>query len=167
MVAGAITEGLKGIAGRARPFADPTHSLDFRFGRGFSNDNDASFPSGEVTLAFAAASGVTAETARWPGSPSWVGPVSYGLASLVGISRIYENQHWASDVVAGAGVGTLSGLLVVRWNAAHPHNVIDRLLLPAAVAPNGHRGVAIVWSIAPRDAASTESGSRARADRSP
>jgi membrane-associated phospholipid phosphatase len=146
IVAAAITEGLKGVAGRARPFVDPTHSLDFRFGRGFSNDNYASFPSGEVTLAFAAASGVTAETARWPGSTPWVGPVSYGVAGLVGLSRIYQNQHWASDVVTGAGIGALSGLLVVRWNAAHPRNFIDRLLLPAAVAPTSHRGVAIMWS---------------------
>jgi hypothetical protein len=50
-------------------------------------------------------------------------------------------------VVAGAGIGTLSGLLVVRWNAAHPHNWFDRWLLPAAVVPTAQRGVSIVWSV--------------------
>jgi membrane-associated phospholipid phosphatase len=148
VVAGAVTEGLKGVAGRARPVADPKQSLSFRFGRGFSNDRAASFPSGEATLAFAAASALTAETARWgPGGTQLVGPISYGLATGIGLSRLYQNQHWASDVVAAAGIGILGGLLVVRWNAAHPKNWVDRLLLPAAVGPDGRRGIRVVWRL--------------------
>jgi hypothetical protein len=38
----------------------------------------------------------------------WVPIFAYGLASMVGISRIYHNEHWASDVMAGAAVGFLS-----------------------------------------------------------
>jgi membrane-associated phospholipid phosphatase len=38
----------------------------------------------------------------------WVPPVAYGLATLVGLSRIYDNAHWASDVMAGAAIGFLS-----------------------------------------------------------
>jgi membrane-associated phospholipid phosphatase len=148
VMAGAITEGLKGIAGRARPVVDPTRSLSFRFGRGFSDDHYASFPSGEATLAFAAASAITAETARWGGSGAGaVGPVSYGLATGVALSRIYKNEHWASDVAAGAGIGVLSGLVVVRLNAAHPRNWVDRWLLPAAVTPTAGGGVSIMWSV--------------------
>jgi len=151
VIAGAISEGLKGIAGRARPIYDPTQPFSFRFGRGFSDDRVASFPSGEATLAFAAASAVTAETARWgSGGTKWVGPISYGLATGVALSRLYKDQHWASDVVAGAGIGTLSGLLVVRWNAAHPNNWVDRLLLPAAVSPNGRGGLSVVWRLGAR-----------------
>jgi membrane-associated phospholipid phosphatase len=148
VVAGAVTEGLKGVAGRARPATDPTHALNFRFGRGFSDDRYASFPSGEATLAFAAASALTAETARWrPAGAAIVGPLSYGLATGVALSRVYKNEHWASDVVAGAGIGTLSGLLVVRWNAAHPKNWVDHVLLPVAVGPNGRRGIRVAWHV--------------------
>ncbi|MEO5563131.1 MAG: phosphatase PAP2 family protein [Chitinophagaceae bacterium] len=38
----------------------------------------------------------------------WVAPVAYALASLVGLSRIYDNAHWGSDILAGAAVGFLS-----------------------------------------------------------
>ncbi|HZS58005.1 MAG TPA: phosphatase PAP2 family protein [Gemmatimonadaceae bacterium] len=149
VLAGAITEGLKGIAGRSRPFADPTNQYDFRFGRGFTHDQDASFPSGETTLAFAAASATTAEIARWhPGDAAFVGPLSYGLATGVALGRVYKNQHWASDVTLGAGIGTLSGLLVVRWNAAHRRNWIDRVFLPAAISSDGRHGLQVTWRFA-------------------
>jgi membrane-associated phospholipid phosphatase len=38
----------------------------------------------------------------------WVPPVAYSLATLVGLSRIYDNAHWGSDVLAGAAIGFLS-----------------------------------------------------------
>ncbi|MDT8396933.1 MAG: phosphoesterase, partial [bacterium] len=37
------------------------------------------------------------------------------LASLVGVSRAIEGEHWASDIVLGALVGELSGRLAVRY----------------------------------------------------
>src|SRR4029078_5561166 len=43
----------------------------------------------------------------------WVPPLAYGLATLVGFSRIYNNAHWASDVMAGAAVGFLSAKGVI------------------------------------------------------
>ncbi len=42
---------------------------------------------------------------------------------------MYHNAHWASDVALGAGIGTFSGLKVVRYNHSHPKNRLDRLLL--------------------------------------
>ena len=38
----------------------------------------------------------------------WVPIVAYSLAGLVGLCRIYNNEHWASDVLAGAACGFAS-----------------------------------------------------------
>jgi len=59
---------------------------------------------------------------------------------------MYNNKHWASDVVVGAAVGSFSGWKVVGYSHAHPGNRLDRFFLGTRVAavPNG--GVAISWS---------------------
>ena len=54
---------------------------------------------------------------------------AYAGATLVGVSRMYNNMHWASDVIGGAAVGTLFGLKVVKYSHSHPGNRIDRALL--------------------------------------
>jgi membrane-associated phospholipid phosphatase len=133
----AITWVAKGLTGRARPFATAdTTAHDFKFGGGFGNTARQSFPSGHTTAAFAAAAAVTSEAERmWPHHFWLVAPVMYGGASLVGISRMYHDKHWASDVALGAAVGTFSGLKVVRYSHAHPHNRIDRAILGLQVIP--------------------------------
>ena len=40
--------------------------------------------------------------------------LAYSAASLIGISRITENRHWATDVLAGAALGFLTGRQVVN-----------------------------------------------------
>ena len=35
--------------------------------------------------------------------------IAYSIATLVGVSRITENKHWATDVLAGAALGYLTG----------------------------------------------------------
>jgi membrane-associated phospholipid phosphatase len=147
IAAGATTALIKGVAGRARPFvvAD-TNPHDYHSGRGFSDDRYASFPSGHVTTAFAAASAASQEIRYlWPHASRLWTPALYGAASLVGLSRIYNDQHWASDVVAGAAVGTLAARVVVRYQRAHPGNAIDRWLLPSSVTPQ-KGGMTMAWS---------------------
>jgi membrane-associated phospholipid phosphatase len=150
LVASGISNVLKGLMGRSRPyFVGDTIPSDFHFGKGFSGGSDRqSFPSGHSTTAFAAAAAVTSETRRlWPKAVWYVAPVMYGGATFVGLSRMYHNRHWASDVVLGAAIGTFSGLKVVRYSHAHPDNVIDRLILGASVAPDGHGGGVLSFSL--------------------
>jgi membrane-associated phospholipid phosphatase len=142
LISSGITGLLKGTLGRARPFVTAdTNPRDFKFGKGFSNSDRQSFPSGHTTTAFAAAASVTSEVQRlWPKYTWYVAPVMYGGATLVGLSRMYHNKHWASDVVLGAAVGTFGGLKTVRYSHAHPDNPIDRFMLHTTIAPDGHGG---------------------------
>jgi membrane-associated phospholipid phosphatase len=64
-----------------------------------------SFPSGHTTTAFAAAEFLRQEYGHV--SP-WYGIAGYAVATATGILRLYNNKHWVSDVVAGAGFGILS-----------------------------------------------------------
>ena len=132
---------LKGVVGRARPYLDVNDPHNYSWGRGFRAGGDyRSMPSGHTIAAFAAASAVTSETYRWWPRSRWIiGPVMYGGASAVGWSRMYNNKHWASDVIVGAAIGTFTGLKVVHWQHSHPGNIIDRTLLGPFVAPGADR----------------------------
>src|SRR6476469_9351843 len=131
-----VSTGMKVFFGRARPFADPANNLDFQLFRGLSDDKYRSFPSGHSTNAFAFASTVSRETEMWWPKSRWnIGSVMYGGATLVGLSRMYNNQHWASDVIGGAAVGTIVGLKVVKFQHSHPGNRVDRAFLSVNISP--------------------------------
>jgi len=130
LFANMLTGAIKYVAGRQRPFVDVTNPYDFQLWRGFKGDTYRSFPSGHSTTAFAFASALTRETQFWwPHAAFYVGTVFYGGAALVGASRMYNNMHWASDVMAGAAVGTLMGLKVVKYTHSHPDNYLDKRLI--------------------------------------
>ena len=138
----------KGLFGRARPeTTDAKDARSYHLGRGFKGGPYASFPSGHTTTAFAAASAVTAETSRWWPKSTWIiGPAMYGGATLVGLSRMYHNKHWASDVAMGALLGTFSGLKVVQYHHSHPDNRLDRWILgrtSLTMTPAGDLGLAL------------------------
>lgn len=42
---------------------------------------------------------------------------------------MYEDKHWASDVVMGAAIGVFAGLKTVRFNHTRTGNRLDRWLL--------------------------------------
>jgi hypothetical protein len=143
-----VTFVLKGVVGRGRPFLsngdDPD---DFHLGKGFSSSDWTSFPSGHTTTAFAAAAAVTNETTRWWPRSTWiVGPLMYGGATAVGLSRMYHSRHWASDVALGAAIGTFSGRKVVQYAHGHPGNKLDHLILHTSVIPNGRGGGVLAFS---------------------
>ncbi len=64
-----------------------------------------SFPSGHTATAFMGAELLRREYSEV--SP-WIGVAGYSVAAATGFLRIYNNRHWLTDVVAGAGVGILS-----------------------------------------------------------
>ena len=64
-----------------------------------------SFPSGHTATAFAAAEFLKQE---YKDLSPWYGYAGYTVAIATGTLRMYNNKHWFSDVVAGAGIGILS-----------------------------------------------------------
>lgn len=110
-----VTALLKGAFGRQRPFVNEETPNVFAAGRGFGTPGRTSFPSGHASTSFAFATALTsALRVRNPKAARYVGPALYGTAALVGVSRVYGAHHWASDIAAGATIGTLSGWLVTR-----------------------------------------------------
>ena len=119
ITAGAMETVLKYLTGRTRPSAyGPTVESEPKFYGPFSkrarNINGSkefsSFPSGHTTVAFAAATVFAKEYKN-----SVVVPIlAYSAATMIGLSRLTENKHWASDVLVGAALGYLEGRQVVN-----------------------------------------------------
>lgn len=114
ITAGVIETALKVLTGRQRPnYIDPvTQRPSPTFHGPFYNTDNLykSFPSGHTTAAFAAATVYAMEYRKQILVPI----ISYTAASLVGISRVVENKHWATDVLLGATLGYLCGRQVVN-----------------------------------------------------
>lgn len=111
---GLMVAGMKTLAGRARPHIDPG-PYEYALTRGFRGAEFRSFPSGHTAQAFALAASLGGELSEhFDWSPRWLAPVLYGAASMTGLSRIYHDRHWGSDVVMGAAIGTLASRLIQR-----------------------------------------------------
>ncbi|WP_245562253.1 phosphatase PAP2 family protein [Niabella aurantiaca] len=90
----------KSVIRRNRP-AYTDHHLDFH--TPFSGDRyHTSFPSGHTLTVMTLA---TAVSEAYGKKHRWVPWVAYSIAGLTGISRIYHNRHWSSDVWIGASLG--------------------------------------------------------------
>ncbi len=119
ITASALESVMKYVSGRTRPsFYDPSVEAEPKFLGPFSKTAKtssgkktySSFPSGHTTVAFAAATVFASEYRDKPIVPI----IAYSAATLIGISRITENKHWATDVFVGAAVGFLAGKNVVN-----------------------------------------------------
>ncbi|GAB4254108.1 MULTISPECIES: phosphatase PAP2 family protein [Deferrisoma] len=107
---------LKVAVGRSRP-GEGEGAGTVRPFRGGPGGGRSSFPSGHTTFAFAVA---TVAGERIPGA----GWIAYPLAGLVGWSRLHDDDHWASDVAAGALLGAATGW----WVAHRPEGSTARLV---------------------------------------
>lgn len=64
-----------------------------------------SFPSGHTAMAFASAEFLRQE---YKDVSPWYGYAGYAVATTTGYLRLYNNKHWLSDILGGAGVGIIS-----------------------------------------------------------
>lgn len=87
-------KGLKYVVGRARP-----------------NGLSQSFPSGHTATAFVGAEFLWME---YKDTAPWIGYAGFAVATGVGLLRVYNDAHYLSDVIAGAGFGILS-VKVAYW----------------------------------------------------
>ncbi|HEY8175701.1 MAG TPA: phosphatase PAP2 family protein [Gemmatimonadaceae bacterium] len=133
VVVGSIaSQVIRGPLGRSRPYeTNYSDQYDFHFFKGFTNFKYRAFPSIHTASSFAVATVYTLETQRRAPGATWiVGPIAYALAAGPGVARMYNGQHWASDILSGAFLGTLAGAKVVRYNHdVNPHNRLNRFFL--------------------------------------
>jgi len=122
----AITSGIwvrlgKMLASRERPSATyvdyhhdfwwgPFQQFNSRIARDRSIAAFDAFPSGHTATAFSIASVFAHQYSETKAVPV----IAYTLATLVGISRLTEHTHWASDAFTGACIGYLCGKQVVH-----------------------------------------------------
>ncbi len=89
--AGLLQQVLKSVVGRARPLANLGKDTFDPFN---SSRNFHSFPSGHALLAFTNAYAIGKQFKN-----PWVKAGIYTLGAIPGISRVWDGQHWLSDMV--------------------------------------------------------------------
>jgi Membrane-associated phospholipid phosphatase len=127
-----VTRVPKSLVGRERPNnwrGDGPYTFNGPFGGN-------SFPSGHTTASFAVAS-VIATQFR---DVKWIPITAYSIAGLAGVSRMYDNKHWLTDVIAGATVGTLVGNLVA-------HRTVNSHLTIVPFGNANFQGIKVVYSL--------------------
>ena len=130
ILAGISNQLMKHLTHRHRPSQDNPPNPGLWEGP-FQGFDYTSFPSGHSAAAFAIATVVATSYKE----TIWVPIVCYSLATGASLSRVYDNHHWASDVLVGSAIGFAIGQLVVR-------NESKLKVLP--VSPTGP-GISLVY----------------------
>ncbi len=130
----AVTEALTGfskvLTRRARPY---THDAGF-VGPG-SKDGNRSFFSGHASMAFATVASAASVAGFRPesaGRRKAILAIGLPLAAATSYLRIAAGQHYLTDVLAGAAVGSAVGVLVPRLHLRHQR--VSLTLRPAVGA---------------------------------
>ena len=95
-----------------------------------------SFPSGHSSQIFTVATIIALQYK----DIKWVPYVSYSLASLVGVSRLFDDKHWASDIYMGAIVGHLIARAVYNSDKKRNLNI-------SPVMGDNYTGLKLVFSL--------------------
>lgn len=114
----ALSEGLKHIFSEERP----------------DGSDNRSFPSGHTARVFMGAELLRKEYGE---SYPLVGVGAYTFATAIAALRVYNNQHWFTDVVAGAGLGILCaniGYWLLPYTRELTHRITgkDAFIYPVA-----------------------------------
>jgi len=110
-----VTEILKIGIGRYRPYED---AGDFKFHPFNLNNNTESMPSGHSTCAFALSTVMSRHA-----HSTFLKILAYVPACFTLFARIYEDEHWASDVFFGSAVGLSTGSWVVTLHEGKLHKI--------------------------------------------
>jgi membrane-associated phospholipid phosphatase len=131
-LAGVVTQLVKYSAGRMRPAARALPPDERSSGRG--SPSYVSFYSGHSSYAFslASAAGTIASMRHYPGA-GWVWASGLLVASATGYFRIAADQHYLTDVLAGAAGASLIGFAVPYFLHRPAHDLPFR---PGLVADN-------------------------------
>ncbi len=132
-----VVSVLKPIAGRERPNSSGE--------KGHFFDGGASFPSGHAAASWALASVISYEY----GHTKVVPIVACALAGLVSAARFTAQQHYASDIIAGGGIGWFVGRYVWKTHqdhAIHHHGWLTPRVMPEVQPGAGTYAVALAWS---------------------
>jgi membrane-associated phospholipid phosphatase len=98
-----VTQGLKSIIKRDRPFVTYSFIIKRDAGGGYS------MPSGHTSAAFCTATSLSLLFPKW-----YVIAPCYLYAASVGYARMYQGVHYPTDVLAGAVVGAGSAWLAYK-----------------------------------------------------
>lgn len=100
-----LTRAVKYAVARQRPSAYFDAPMD--------EEDNLAFPSGHASIAFAIATGA-GRVARMRGyrSEAWIWIAGLSLATTTGYLRIAADRHYATDVLAGAALGSAVGLTI-------------------------------------------------------
>jgi hypothetical protein len=133
-----LAEAIRGPLGRARPRESIDDAFRFKFWAGFTDFGARSYPSIHAAVAWTTATALVGELKlRKPEAVKYVAPPLFVAATIPGFTRMYLNQHWASDVAAGTLMGAMLGTKVVSYAHSHNKNFVDRFLLGMTVLPDG------------------------------
>lgn len=99
-----VNLALKNIVARPRPFTVSEELLAFLEQIEYKLPSGWSFPSGHAAVSFCAAAVLTC---FYKGKGAW----SIAAAALIAFSRLYLGVHYLTDVLAGAAIGALIGVL--------------------------------------------------------
>jgi membrane-associated phospholipid phosphatase len=102
-----VESALKPIVGRERPYAEGN---SHRFRPFTANGDWHSFPSAHVAHIASIAAALSAQI-----HSTRITAMSDVLVTLVGLDRIYEDQHWTSDVTATVALSTVVSGAMVKW----------------------------------------------------
>lgn len=112
IAAGDITQAVKFASGRERPFVHALSPANKAL-TSAPADNNLSFISGHTSFAFslAVASGTVASMRHYRLAPL-IWATGLAAAATVGYLRIAADRHYATDVIAGAAVGSAVGFAI-------------------------------------------------------